>query len=244
MGDVARISIINEDILYKLFGVNAELLIDHSWGWEPCTIKSIKDYKPNKNSISIGQVLKKPYNYENTKIIVKEMAEQLSLNLTKKNLVTSQIVLTIGYDINNLKNMSIKEKYKGEIVLDIYGRKIPKHAHGTINLESKTNLAKYIMENAIILYDKIVNKNLYVRRINIVANDVENSFDFLKNNNYEQMSLFVDYDDKRKNNESKIQKTIIYIKEKYGKNAILKCMDLQEMATTFERNNSIGGHRS
>ena len=172
------------------------------------------------------------------------MAEQLSLNLTKKNLVTSQIVLTIGYDINNLKNMSIKEKYKGEIVLDIYGRKIPKHAHGTINLESKTNLAKYIMENATILYDKIVNKNLYVRRINIVANDVENSFDFLKNNNYEQMSLFVDYDDKRKNNESKIQKTILYIKEKYGKNAILKCMDLQEMATTFERNNSIGGHRS
>ena len=248
MGDVARTSIKNEELLYKLFGVNAELLIDHSWGWECVTIESIKAYKPTSNSISSGQVLHCPYNYEKTKLIVKEMTELLTLDLVKKNLVTNQIVLTIGYDIDNLTVPSISKFYNGEITIDRYGRKIPKHAHGTINLDHKTSSTKIIMEAAMNLYERIINDKLLVRRINITANNVINEADVKEEQNYEQIDLFVDYEEFNKKREKEkaekeIQKAMLNIKKKYGKNAILKGMNLQEGGTTIERNSQIGGHK-
>ena len=173
MGDIARCSLENEDLLYKLFGVNAELLIDHAWGYEPCTIKDVKSYKPLTTSLSSGQVLHCPYDYKKTKIIVSEMMELLSLDLVDKHLVTDQLTLTIGYDIENLSNPSISENYDGEITIDHYGRKIPKHSHGTINLEFKTSSTKILLESIISLYERIVNKKLLVRRINISANKLQ-----------------------------------------------------------------------
>lgn len=252
MGDIARISINNEELLYKLFGINAELLIDHSWGWEPCTINSIKNYRPENKSISNGQVLREPYSYEDAKIIVKEMAEQLSLDLFKKKLVTNQIVLTVGYDVENLKNPEIRKIYTGEITVDYYGRKIPKHAHGTTNLRSKTALAKSIVEATAKLYDKIINKNLLIRRINISANNLENECNNSNEILYEQMDLFTNYEEQEKIETSRkkkelleknIQMAILGIKYKYGKNAVIKCIDLQKNATAIERNRQIGGHR-
>ena len=256
MGDVARVSVKNEELLYKLFGINAELLIDHAWGWEPCTIESIKAYKPKSNSISSGQVLHCPYNYENTKLIVKEMTELLTLDLVEKGLVTSQLVLTIGYDINNLIDPNISKYYKGEITTDFHGRKIPKHAHGTINIDHKTASTKIIMDAVMELYDRIIDKNLLVRRINITANNVitEKENEEINNkNNYEQLDLFTNYqeeDKKREENkkheqaEKNIQKAMLDIKKKYGKNAIVKGMNLQKEGTTMERNNQVGGHRA
>ena len=245
MGDVAKTSIQNEELLYKLFGINAELLIDHSWGWESATIKSIKEYKPISNSISSGQVLHCPYNYEKTKVIVKEMTELLALDLVKKNLVTNQIVLDIGYDIDNLTNTSII--YNGEVTTDRYGRKVPKHAHGTINIDHKTSSAKILINSVMDLYKRIVNDQLLVRRINITANNVVNEAN-VKEDNFEQIDLFTNYEEVKKKREKeqgerKIQKAILDIKDKYGKNAILKGMDLQEEATTIERNSQIGGHK-
>ena len=248
MGDIARTSIQNEELLYRLFGVNAELLIDHSWGWECCTIESIKSYKPLSNSISSGQVLHCPYNYENTKLIVKEMTELLALELVQKNLVTDQIVLTIGYDIDNLTNPEIRDLYKGEVTDDKYGRKIPKHAHGTINIDHKTSSVKIIMEEAMNLYERIINKNLLVRRINVTANNVVNDSVIKEEQTYEQINLFEDYEElnkkrKKEQDEKEIQKAMIDIKSKYGKNAILKGMNLQKVGTTIERNRQVGGHK-
>ena len=252
MGDIARCSIENEDLLYKLFGVNAELLIDHAWGWEPCTIKDIKAYKPERNSISSGQVLHTPYTYKKAKLIVKEMADLLALDLVDKHLVTNQLVLTIGYDIDNLINPSIKEKYTGEITTDHYGRSIPKHSHGTINIDHRTSSSKVIMEEMIKLYDRIVNKDLLIRRINVVANDVVNEKVANEKPRYEQFNLFTDYDkqdEKIKNQnkdeieERKLQNVLLGIKNKYGKNSILKGMNLEEGGTTIERNGQIGGHK-
>ncbi len=248
MGDIARVSLENEDFLYKLFGINAELLIDHSWGYEPVTIESIKAYKPIVNSISSGQVLHCATDSTKTKLIVKEMAEQLSLDLVKKNLVTDQLVLTVGYDIDNLVNPIIKNEYFGEITLDHYGRKIPKHAHGTINLDHKTSSTKLIMDAVESLYDRIINPKLLTRRINIIANKIIPAED-IKENDFEQINLFVDYNEVSKNKkkekaERKIQKTMIDIKEKYGKNMIIKGMNLEEGATMMERNNQIGGHKA
>ena len=247
MGDVAKTSIYNEELLYKLFGVNAELLIDHSWGWECVTIDSIKAYKPTTNSICSGQVLHCPYNYENTRLIVKEMTELLSLDLVKKNLVTNQIVLEIGYDIDNLTNPEIKGKYNGEVTTDRYGRKVPKHAHVTINIDHKTSSTKIIMEATLNLYERIINKDLLVRRLNITANNVTNIADE-KEKSYEQIDLFTNYEEVNKNrkkeaDELRIQKAMIDIKQKYGKNAIVKGMNLQKEGTTIERNGQIGGHR-
>jgi len=244
MGDVARTSIQNEELLYKLFGINAELLIDHSWGWECATIESVKAYKPLTNSISSGQVLHCPYNYENTKLIVKEMTELLTLDLVRKRLVTNQIVLNIEYDIENLTNPEIK--YSGEIDIDRYGRKIPKHAHGTINIDHKTSSTKIIMEAVMELYQRVMDKNLLVRKINITANNVVNEVDIEKEE-YEQIDLFVNYEElnkkkKKEQAEREIQRAMIGIKEKYGKNAIIKGMNLQEGGTTIQRNSQIGGH--
>ncbi len=249
MGDIARMSERNEELLYKLFGINAELLIDHAWGYEPCTIKSIKSYKPVTNSISSGQVLHCPYNYEDTKTIVKEMAEQLSLDLVKKDLITSKLVLTIGYDVDNLKNPEINRLYNGEITLDRYGRKVPKHGHGTINIDHKTSSTKLITDAVVELYERIINKNLLVRRINLTAEDVVNDKYYKNIKSYEQIDLFVNYaelDKKRKKEkmEKELQKTLLNIKSRYGKNAVLKGINFIEGATTIERNKQIGGHRS
>lgn len=233
MGDVARASIEKEDLLYKLFGINAELLIDHSWGWEPVTIESIKAYKPMSNSISSGQVLHCPYDYEKTKLIVKEMTELLTLELVDKRLVTNQLVLTVGYDIDNLTNPEISKIYKGEVTEDRYGRKIPKHAHGTINLDHNTSSTKIIMDAVMKLYERIMNDKLLVRRINITANNIisENSQNAKKS--FEQIDLFTDYEkkkeeDKKEKREHEMQKAIVSIKKKYGKNAIIKGMNLEE----------------
>ena len=247
MGDVARMSVKNEDLLYKLFGVNAELLIDHAWGWESVTIESIKAYRPATNSICSGQVLHCPYNYENTKIIVKEMTELLALDLVEKGLVTNQIVLEVGYDVDNLKNQAISSLYNGEITTDKYGRKVPKHAHGTINIDHQTASSKVLTGYIIKLYEQIVNKQLLVRRINITVNNVVNE-NMVKTSDYEQINLFVDYAEvneerKKEEAEKEIQKAMIGIKSKYGKNAILKGMNLQKEGTTIERNRQIGGHK-
>lgn len=247
MGDVARMSLENEDLLYKLFGVNAELLIDHSWGWEPATIKSIKAYKPDTKSISSGQVLHCPCDYEKTKLVVKEMTELLTLDLVQKRLVTSQLVLTVGYDIDNLTNPLISGLYKGEITVDRYGRKVPKHAHGTVNLDHKTSSTKIITEAVMKLYNKIINNKLLVRRIYLTANNVVEETNV--KNDYEQIDLFVNYEEvekkrKKEKEEVEIQKAMLNIKSKYGKNAVLKGMDLQADGTTIERNGLIGGHKA
>ena len=247
MGDVARQSIKDEELLYRLFGINAELLIDHAWGYEPCTINSVKMYKPTTNSISSGQVLKEPYDYEKTKLIVKEMAELLSLDLVKKDLITSKLVLDIGYDVSNLSNSA--NSYNGEIKLDRYGRKVPKHAHGTINIDHKTSSTKIIIDNFVKLYETIINKNLLTRRITLTAQDVVNEEDYKNILAYEQMNMFIDYNKlaiqrKKERDEKSLQKAVLNIKSKYGKNAILKGMNFIEGGTTIERNGQIGGHRS
>lgn len=246
MGDVALCSVNDEDKLYKLFGINAELLIDHAWGYEPCTIESIKSYKPNTKSISSGQVLHCPYNYDKTKLIIKEMTELLVLDLVDKHLVTNQIVLTVGYDIDNINNKDIN--YTGEITIDRYGRKIPKHAHGTINLEHKTSSTKIITEAVMKLYDRIIDKRLLTRRINITANNVIDEEKAEREDRYEQIDLFNNYKEveANKNKEKKernLQRSILDIKKKYGKNAILKGMNFEDGATTIERNEEVGGHK-
>ena len=246
MGDVARCSINNEDKLFKLFGINAELLIDHAWGYEPCTMQSIKSYVPTTNSISSGQVLHCPYNYEKTKLIIKEMTELLVLDLVDRNLVTNQIVLTVGYDIDNLTNKNID--YKGEVTIDRYGRSVPKHAHGTINLDHKTSSNKIIGEAVMKLYDRIIDNRLLTRRINITANNVVNEKQAEKENNFEQMDLFTNYQEleikqEKEKKERNLQKSILDIKRKYGKNAILKGMNFEEGGTTIERNEQVGGHK-
>lgn len=253
MGDIARISVENEELLYNVLGVNAELLIDHSWGWEPCTIESVKAYKPESNSMSVGQVLHSPYKYEDARLIVKEMAEGLTLDLIQKKIVTSQIVLTLEYDIDNLTDPEISKKYKGEITIDRYGRKIPKHAHGTINLDHKTSSTKIIVEATTSLYERIVNPNLLIRKIYVVANNVIREENIKEETKYEQMNLFSDYKEtkqkqeeniKKENAEKEIQKAILSIKSKYGKNAIVKGMNLQKGGTAMERNRQIGGHKA
>jgi len=253
MGDVARCSIHNEDLLYKLFGVNAELLIDHAWGWEPCTIAEVKAYKPSSNSISSGQVLQYPYDFDKTRLVVREMTEALALDLVEKKLVTNQLVLVVGYDIENLKDPGRRKAYTGEIKTDFYGRKIPKHARGTANVGRQTSSARLIMEAVMELYDRIMDKDLLVRRINLTANNIvpEDTVDTVQVD--EQLTLFTDYEElerKRAEEEAelarerRIQEAMIGIKNRYGKNAILKGTNLQEGATAKERNEQIGGHKA
>lgn len=251
MGDVARCSHYNEDLLYKLFGVNAELLIDHAWGWEPCTIEIAKSYKPTETSLSSGQVLHEPYDNKKAKIIVQEMADNLALDLVNKKFLTKQLVLTINYDIENLTNPDIFNKYFGEITLDSYGRKIPKHSHGTVNLEHYTSSSSIIMESFVNLFDKISNPILLIRKLNLTVSKLICEDKVQTNKKVEQINLFTDYKKKEieeakqkddENKEKEIQKVILQIKNKYGKNAILKGMNLTEGATAIERNKQIGGH--
>ena len=251
MGDIARCSLNNENLLYKLFGVNAELLIDHAWGWEPTTIEDVKAYKPERNSISSGQVLHSPYKYEKAKLIVREMIDLLSLDLTDKHLVTKQLVLDIGYDIENLTKPTIRRLYDGEITIDSYGRQVPKHSHGTINLDYNTSSTKVLSKKCIELFDRIVNKNLLIRKINITACNVINENKAKNEVVFEQLNLFCSTNDseqnieekKKQEEDNKLQHTLINIKNKYGKNSILKGMNLEEGATTIDRNNQVGGHK-
>ena len=254
MGDVARCSVRNEDLLYKLFGKNAELLIDHAWGWEPTTIEAIKAYRPSTNSVGSGQVLHQPYESDKAKLVLREMADLLVLDLADKGLVTDQIVVTIGYDIENLTDPERKKKYHGTIVKDHYGRQIPKHAHGTANLDGHTSSTRKIMCAASDLFDRIIDKNLLVRRLNIVANHVIPEADApKKNDGFEQLDLFTDYaalEEKQEREraelerEKKMQQAMLTIKKKFGKNAILKGMNLEEGATAKDRNAQIGGHKA
>ena len=254
MGDVARCSVHDEDKLYKLFGKNAELLIDHAWGWEPTTIEAIKAYRPSTNSLGSGQVLHQPYEPEKAKLVLREVADLLVLDLVDKGLVTDQIVVTVGYDIENLTDPERSKKYHGAIVKDHYGRQIPKHAHGTANLDGHTSSTKKIMCAASELFDRIVDKNLLVRRLNIVANHVLPEADAPKKNaGFEQLDLFTDYaalevkqaqEQAELEREKKMQQAMLTIKKKFGKNAILKGMNLEEGATAKDRNAQIGGHKA
>lgn len=236
LGDVARYSLMYEARLYKLFGVNAELLIDHAWGWEPCTIKEIKSYKPSTNSLSSGQVLSSAYSFEKAKNVVREMTDSLVLDLVEKHLVTDQMVLTVGYDIESLD----KERgYDGEIVRDWYGREVPKPAHGSINLGRQTSSTQAITEAVMSLFDRTVDRNLLVRRMYVVANHTVDE----RMNSGVQLDLFEEtFEDDGK--ERRCQEAIIAIKNKFGKNAILKGMNFEEGATAIERNNQVGGHRA
>lgn len=254
MGDVARCSTYNEDLLYRLFGVNAELLIDHAWGWEPCTIDMIKQYKPENNSFCSGQVLQHAYDYQKARLVVHEMADTVALDLVDKRMVTDQLILTIGYDIESLNNPEIRKKYEAEITTDRYGRQVPKHAHGTVNLWKKTSSAKLITEKVLALFDRIVNPDLLIRRVTITTNHViEESLAKESQPDYEQLDLFTDYtkiekqrqeEEKQIAKERKMQEAMLEIKKKFGKNAILKGINLQEGATAKERNNQIGGHKA
>lgn len=253
MGDVARCAIRDEELLYKLFGINAELLIDHAFGIEPATIEEIKAYKPENNSVSSGQVLHCPYDFSGGKLIVREMTDLLVLDLVDKKLVTDQIVLTIGYDISNLTDPDIKGKYKGAVVIDYLGRMIPEHAHGSVNLSEFTSSTTMIMDAVMALYDRIVNKDLLVRRINVTANHLKDEKNLYEETSYEQLDLFTDYKEleekrakekKLRERERKAQEAVLAIKKKYGKNAILKGMNLEEGAQTVARNSQIGGHKA
>lgn len=257
MGDIARCSIgsereyHNEELLYKLFGVNAELLIDHAWGYEPCTMEDIKAYRPESNSIGSGQVLPCAYDFDKAKLVVREMADSLALELVDKKLVTNQLTLTVGYDKENLSKGS--KRYTGEIMTDRYGRSIPKHAHGTENLEKYTSSAREMMIAAERLYDRIVNPSLLVRRLNLTANHVSDEASVNQKDTYEQLNLFTNYEEKEKQKkeedavlkrEKKMQEAMLTIQKKYGKNAILKGIHYEEGATGKERNNQIGGHKA
>ena len=260
MGDIARCSVgeptafHNEALLYKLFGVNAELLIDHAWGWEPCAIADIKAYKPESNSISSGQVLQHPYTYEKACLVIREMADLLTLDLVDKGLMTDQIVLTVGYDIENLTDPARAARYKGEVTTDHYGRRIPKHAHGTENLGGYTSSTRRIIAATDRLCKRILDPSLLVRRMSITAARVLDETEARKAGaKEEQLSMFTDYEAEEREREAeeaaldkerRMQKTVIDIKKKYGKNAIMKGMNLEEGATAKDRNRQIGGHKA
>ena len=259
MGDVARCSIgkpgdyHNEELLYRLFGINAELLIDHAWGYEPCRMEHIKAYKPENNSVGSGQVLHCPYTAQKTRLVVKEMADQLSLQLVDQGLVTDQMVLTVGYDIENLTDPKRSVSYRGEVTKDRYGRNIPKHAHGTENLGCFTSSTRQILDAVLALYDRIIDEKLLIRRVYLTANHVMPETEVKRELVAEQLDLFTDYDaleQKRQKEqqelerEKRLQHAMLDIKKKFGKNAILKGMNLCEGATAKERNDQIGGHKA
>lgn len=259
MGDIARCSLgsvadrYNEDMLYKLFGVNAELLIDHAWGYEPCTIADIRAYKPESNSLGSGQVLKCPYTFQKAKLVVREMADSLALDLVDKKLMTDQIVLTVGYDVENLSDPGIRGGYSGAVTTDRYGRQIPKHANGTANLGKYSSSSKLIIDAASGLFERITDKKLLIRRLYLTANRVKGEGSVPEDTGGEQLDIFTDYtkeEEKRKAEalelarERKKQEAMLDIKRKYGKNAILKGMNLEDGAMAQDRNQQIGGHKA
>ena len=253
MGKLARTSLNNEKLLYQLFGVNAELLIDHAWGWEPCTIEAVKAYRPATNSFSSGQVLQSPYTFKKARVVIREMAEAMALKLVSRRLVTSQLIITVNYDRECLENPDIRALYNGEVTKDYYGRMVPKHAHGTVNLKQQTSSSRLIMKAAEELYDSIVNPDLLVRRLNITAANVV-SEEMVKNKKVpEQLDIFTDYEalnrqreeeKKALEKERRMQEAQLKIKQRYGKNAILRGLNFDEGATAIERNEQIGGHKA
>ena len=240
MGDVARMSLENEDKLFRMFGVGAEFLIDHAWGYEPCTIKDAKSYRPKSSSLSRGQVLHVPYNYKDAKLITKEMMDSLVLDLVRGHRLTNQIALTINYDIRN-----INEGYEGEITTDFYGRKVPKYSHGTANLDHYTSSTKIITDKISNLYDEIVNKDLKIRKITVGVNELIYADDSKKDLVLKQLDLFTDgtKEEKEEKSEKNVQDAIIKIQNKFGKNSILKGMNLEEKSTARRRNREVGGHK-
>jgi DNA polymerase V len=246
MGDVARCSLTGEDVLYKLFGINAELLIDHAWGWESCTLSDIKTYRPSANSLGSGQVLHSPYSFEKARLILQEMTDLLVMDLVDKGLETDKLVLTIGYDRENLTDPSIRAQYTGVVCMDHYGRPVPQHAHGTANLHRRCASTRLITRAMLELYDRIVDPALLVRRVNIAALNVTAPG---KAEEEWQLDLFSDIDardreERELEREGRRQRAMLDIRKKYGKNAILKGMNFMEGATTRDRNAQIGGHKA
>ena len=253
MGKLARTSLNNEKLLYQLFGVNAELLIDHAWGWEPCTIEAVKAYRPATNSFSSGQVLQSPYTFKKARVVIREMAEAMALKLVSRRLVTSQLIITVSYDRECLENPDIRALYNGEVTKDYYGRMVPKHAHGTVNLKQQTSSSRLIMKAVEELYDSIVNPDLLVRRLNITAANVVSEEIAKSKKVPEQLDIFTDYEalnrqreEERKalEKERRMQEAQLKIKQRYGKNAILRGLNFDEGATAIERNKQIGGHKA
>ena len=254
MGKIARLSEQNEELLYKLFGVNAELLIDHAWGWEPCTIEAVKAYRPETNSFSSGQVLQEPYNFKKARVVILEMAEGMALDLVSKRMVTDQIVLTVGYDAECLTRPEIREKYHGEITTNYYGKPVPKHAHGTSSFDKPTSSSRIIMEAAAALFDRLVNSDLLIRRLNLCVNHVvPESTIAAQPEKPQQLDLFTDYEALKKqrqeeqahlDKERRLQEAQLKIKHRFGKNAILRGLNYEEGATAKERNAQIGGHKA
>jgi len=254
MGKLAHFSLQHEDCLYGMFGVNAELLIDHAWGWEPCDMASIKAYRPEVNSLSNGQVFSCAYSAKKARVVAQEMADAAALNLVDKHLVTNQLVLTVGYDVENLINPDIVAQYHGEIHTDYYGRRVPKHAHGTFNLQQYTSSSRLMTEAVTTIFDRVVNKNLLIRRLNLSINHVINEHSIKPTSSQPiQLDLFTDYDaqheqcqviEKKRVKERKMQEVLLDIKKKYGKNAILRGLNFAEGATARERNQQIGGHKA
>ena len=253
MGKLARLSLQNEDLLYRLFGVNAELLIDHAWGYEPCTMDLVKAYLPETNSFSNGQVLQEAYTARKARVVVQEMAENMALELVSKRLVTDQLVLTVGYDRESLTNPDIRAKYHGEVTIDYYGREVPKHAHGTTNLHRQTSSTRLITDAVTELFDSIVNPDLLVRRLNLTVNHVVSESSVSQHHEPQQLDLFTDYEALSKQQEAeqaaldkerRMQEAQLAIKQRFGKNAILRGLNFKEGATAKERNNQIGGHRA
>ena len=254
MGDIARQSLRNEGLLYRLFGVNAELLIDHAWGWEPCTIAMVKSYRPESNSFSYGQVLHEPYSVAKARIVIREMAENAALELLDKKMVTDQLVLTVGYDVSSLSDPAVKAAYKGSITMDHYGRPVPKHAHGSVSLEGQTSSASIIADAAVGLYDRIMDRRLLVRRMNLTTNHVVTEEEASRHPSAAvQYDLFSDMDEvekemeresERLDKERRMQSAVLKIKKQFGKNAILKGLNFEEGATMKDRNRQIGGHKA
>ena len=254
MGDIARRSLQNEESLYRMFGKNAELLIDHAWGWEPCTMEAIKAYHPGSRSLGSGQVLHEPYEAEKARLVLREMADLLVLELVEKRLVTDQIVITVGYDIENLTNPAKRSRYKGPISVDTYGREVPGHSHGSQNLGRYTSSTRLILNAVNELSERLVNKDLLVRRLNIVANNVQPESTVPRHMDEDpQMDLFTDYEaearrkqeeEEQLSRERRMQEALLSIRDKFGKNAILRGMNLEDGATTRSRNNQIGGHQA
>lgn len=253
MGKLARMSERSEEFLYKLFGVNAELLIDHAWGWEPCTMEAVKAYRPENNSFSSGQVLQEPYSFQKARVVIKEMAEGMALNLVQKRLVTDQLVLTVSYDAENLIRPEIRDNYHDEITFNHYGKPVPKNAHGTFNFETHTSSSRLIMDGTTDIFDQCVNPNLLIRRLNLTTNHVVSETSLRQGIQIEQLDLFVDYEalDKQKKEEKarlakerRMQEAQLKIKLRFGKNAILRGLNFQEGATAKDRNKQIGGHKA
>ena len=254
MGRIARCSVENEELLYRLFGVNAELIIDHAWGWEPCTLKDAKTYKPENNSLSSGQVLSSGYSFKQALVVIREMADEMSLRMVKHHLVADQIVITVSYDAASLSDATIKAQYDGPITVDYYGRPAPKSAHGSVNLSQLTSSSKLIIKAAAKLFKEIVNPVLLVKRLNITANHVINEHDAPEPSAEQgQLDLFADYEALAKAQEAiqsklkkerRMQEAVLNIKEKYGKNAILRGLNFEEGATAKDRNQQIGGHKA